>query len=213
MWTQTPHVCSFSGIVNRASDACPVERAAPAQRRVFSKADLQTLLAEPHPAAFARRPGALEKDRLLRRFSRGFYVTDSFDLPTLSQRIAPDSYLSFDTVLARQLLIGALPERRVIAAKPGKSRTYVGLGYEIVHLHIAPHLDFGHTVQGGVRLADAEKAVLDVLYFHVRGRRYPFDIYSDIDFTRLDRRRLAAYLDRYRNPKFVAFVRGLVDLT
>lgn len=196
-----------------AIDAGEIERVNGAQRGVFSKADLQTLLAEPHPAAFARRFRALETNGVLRRFCRGFYVTESFDLPTLSQRIAPDSYVSFGTVLARELLIGTWPVRQVVAAKVGKSRSYAGLGYEVVHLHIAPHLAFGNAASDGVRFADAEKAVLDVLYFHLRGRRYPFDIYSDIDFHRLDRGRLDAYLNRFRNPKFVVFARGVLNLT
>jgi hypothetical protein len=194
------------------NDARAIEEAAATQRGVFSKADLQTLLAEPHPSAFARRARALEEHGLLRRFCRGFYVTDTFDLPTLSQRINPDSYVSFGTVLARELLIGPRSARRVVAVKTGKSRTYEGLGYEVVHLHVTPHLFFGYAPTDGVRFADAEKAVLDVLYFHLRGRRYPFDIYSDVDYGRLDRRRLDSYLGRYRNPKFVAFARGLLRM-
>jgi hypothetical protein len=71
---------------------------------------------------------------------------------------------------------------------------------------------FGYTATDGVQFADAEKAVLDVLYFHLRGRRYPFDIYSDIDFEKLDQGRLRSHLERYRNPKFVAFVRALLRL-
>lgn len=194
------------------SDTRAIEQAAEAQRGVFSKADLQTMLAEPHPSAFARRYRALEERGVLRRFCRGFYVTESFDLPTLSQRIAPDSYIGFGTVLARELLVGPRSSRRVVGVKVGKSRTYEGLGYEVVHLHVAPHLFFGFTATDGVRFADAEKAVLDVLYFHLRGRRYPFDIYSDIDFDRLDRRRLESYLERYRNPKFVAFAHDVLRL-
>ncbi len=195
----------------RTADAQAIERIARAQRGVFSKADLQTLLAEAHPAAFVRRVRSLEDSQILRRFCRGWYVREPFDLPTLSQRLAPESYVSFGTVLARELVIGTRPERQLIAAKVGRARTYRGLGFEIVHLRIAPHLDFGHSVTDGVKFADAEKAVLDVLYFHLRGRRYPFDIYSDIAFDRLDRRRLGEYLSRYRNPKFVTFATGLLE--
>lgn len=198
--------------MKRGPDARLVQRVAREQCGVFSKADLQTLLAESHPAGLARRVRALEEDGILRRFCRGFYVTETFDLPTLSQRLAPCSYVSFGTVLARELLIGTRPERRVIAAKTGRARTYRGIGYEIVHVHIAPHLDFGHAPSDGVQFANAEKATLDVLYFHLRGRRYPFDIYSDIDFDKLDRGRLESYLARYRNPKFVAFAMGVLRL-
>jgi predicted transcriptional regulator of viral defense system len=199
--------------MNGMFDVQLVTRSAPEQRGVYSKGDLQVLLAERHPAAFQRRAQALEAAGFLRRFCRGMYVSDPFDLPTLSQQLGPESYVSFGTALARHLLIGPRPDRQLLAAKPGHSRTYRGLGVEVVHLQIARHLDFGHTVIDGVRWADAEKAVLDTLYFHLRGRRAPFDVHSDIDFAALDRGRIACYLERYRNPKFVAFARGVLDLT
>lgn len=195
-----------------STDVLAIQEAAEAQRGVFSKADVQTLLGEPHATAFVRRYRALEKTAVLRRFCRAFYVTESFDLPTLSQRIAPDSYVSFGTVLSRELLVGPRSSRRVVGVKVGKSRTYEGLGYQVVHLQVAPHLFFGFTATDGVRFADAEKATLDVLYFHLRGRRYPFDIYSDVDYQRLDKRRLETYLERYRNPKFIAFARDVLGL-
>jgi len=133
-------------------------------------------------------------------------------VPTLSQRLAADSYVSFGTVLARHLVIGPQPERQLLAAKTGRAHTYRALGIEVAHLHVAEHLDFGHVVEDGVRWATPEKAVLDTLYFHLRGRRYPFDIWSDLDTTRLDAAKLAEHLTRFRNPKFVAFARGVLGL-
>jgi len=165
--------------MNRAAEAERIAKMAGPQRGVFTRTDLQVILAERHPAAFTRRVQALIEARTLQRFSRGMYVRDGFDLPTLSQRLAPDSYVSFGDVLARHLVIGTRPTRQLLAAKAGRAHAYRGLGIEIVHVHIAPHLDFGHTTESGVRWADAEKATLDTLYFHLRGRRYPFDVYSD----------------------------------
>jgi len=193
-------------------DAERIRDLASAQRGVFSSSDLHVLLADPQPTGFLRRVRTLEQAGVIRRFTRGMYVRDGFDLPTLSQRLAPDSYISFGSALARHLVIGTLPERHILAARPSTAHTYTGLGYEVVHVHIAPHLDFGHNVEQGVRWADAEKATLDTLYFHLRGRRYPFDIYSDIDPARLDRARLELYLERYRNPRFIAFARGVLGL-
>ncbi|MBI1380366.1 MAG: hypothetical protein GC161_04685 [Planctomycetaceae bacterium] len=198
--------------MNAVEDAEQVRALANAQKGVFSKADLQVLLAERHPAAFGRRVRKLEETGVLRRFSRGMYVRDGFDLATLSQRLAPDSYVSFGNALAKRLMIGTRPERQLLAAKAGRAHQYRGLGYEIVHVHVAPHLDFGYQVEDGVRWADAEKATLDTLYFHLRGRRYPFDIYSDVDVARLDPARLEKYLAQYRNPRFVAFARGVLGL-
>lgn len=194
------------------SDAALIAKVAAAQCGVFTKADLQVLLGDPHAVGFQRRVRALEDARVLRRFVRGVYVAAEFDLPTLSQRLAADSYVSFGTALARHLVIGARPGRRRLAAKTGRAHVYRSLDVEVVHVHIAAHLDFGHAVENGVRWADAEKAALDSLYFHLRGRRYPFDVFSDLDVRRLDRTRLEAYLARYRNPKFVTFARSALEL-
>lgn len=180
------------------------------QRGVFSKADLQTALAERHPAAFVRRVNALLENEILRRFCRGWYVTEGFDLATLSQRIAPESYVSFTTVLARNLIVGPNPEGMIVAVKTGRSRRYENRGLVIEHVSVARELLFGFSVDDGVRYADPEKAFLDTLYFHLRGRRVPFDIYSDMAVDRLDRTRVLEYLGRYRNPKFVAFAEGVL---
>ncbi|RKY20933.1 MAG: hypothetical protein DRQ55_05975 [Planctomycetota bacterium] len=197
--------------MNAATDERLLQPLTAAQRGVFSKADLQTALGEKHPSAFASRVRALEQCGALRRFIRGWYVAQEFDLATLSQRISPRSYVSFGTVLARELLVGSAPERQLTAAKVGTARSYSGLGVQIVHVSIARHLDFGYQRVDGVAWADAEKAALDVLYYHLRGRRYVFDIYSDIAFEKLDMRRVRSYLKQYRNPRFVAFARKLLE--
>ena len=59
---------------------------------------------------------------------------------------------------------------------------------------------------------NAEKALLDVFTFHLRGRRALFDLQGDIDLGALDRKRLRGYLQRYRNPRLVAFVRKSLRL-
>lgn len=188
-----------------------VEKWSSEQRGVFSTTDLKTALEEKHQNAFHRRLRTLQSNGVLRRFTRGWYVAQNFDLATLSQRIAPESYISFSAVLAENLIVGTSPERQVIAAKIGKTRTYAALGYEIVHVGIAPHLFFGFETRDGVRYANKEKAVLDVLYFHLRGRVFPFDLYSDIRFAELDEGRLKRYLKRYENKKFIAFAESTLD--
>jgi hypothetical protein len=180
------------------------------QRGVFSKADLQTAFAERHPAAFVRRVNVLLEHGALRRFCRGWYVTEGFDLATLSQRLAPESYVSFSTVLARNLIIGPSPEGRIVAVKVGRPRRYADGDDVIEHVSVTEDLLFGYSAIDGVRSADAEKAFLDTLYFHLRGRRYPFDIFSDMAVDRLDHDRVADYLARYRNPKFVVFAEGVL---
>jgi len=198
--------------MNAITDAQLLRRLDTAQRGVYSKNDLQTAFGEPHPAAFVRRVRTLLDHGILRRFCRGWYVSEVFDLATLSQRLAPESYVSFGTVLARDLIIGTSPDRQIVAVKVGRPRRYSGDGYVIEHVSATKELSFGFANVSGVRYANAEKAVLDTLYFHLRGRRYPFDIYSDIALHKLDKAGLRDYLGRYCNPRFVAFAKGVLEI-
>ena len=209
--TNKTHICSLFVIMNAVTDMALVAQLRPQQRGVFSKSDLQSLLAERHPAAFTRRLATLQRHKALQRFARGWYVTPgTFDLATLSQRVAPQSYISFAAVLARALVVGPVPQREIWAVKRGRSRTYRAGGFRLVHLGVADHLFFGFNVEDGVRWATPEKAFLDVLSFHLHGMRYPFDIYSDLSLDQLDQRRIEEYLAQYRNPKLVAFVHGVM---
>lgn len=194
------------------TDSLLIARLSGEQRGVFSTADLKTAFGEPHPAAFGRRIRKLLEHEVLFRFTRGFYITEDFELPVLSQRIAPNSCISFETVLARHLLIGTSPVHRVVATKVGRTRRYAAHGYEIEHVCISSHLSFGSELTDGLRYANAEKAVLDVLYFHLRGRRYAFDFHSDINLRKLNMARVRGYLRRYGNPKFVAFAEHVLGL-
>jgi len=203
--------CIVSVIMNIIADAQLLRSFDAEQRGVFSKADLQTAFGEPHPAAFVRRVNKLLDQKILRRFCRGWYVGEAFDLATLSQRLAPNSYISFGTVLARNLLIGTSPDRQIVAVKTGRPRRYACESYIIEHVGVTEELLFGFSRINGIRYADAEKALLDTFYFHLRGRRYPFDIYSDISLHKLDQERLRDYLNCYRNPKFVTFVQGILE--
>lgn len=196
--------------MNALSDTRLLQRLGPEQRGIFSKGDLQTAFAEPHSAAFVRRVNVLMDHGVLRRFCRGWYVAEEFDLATLSQRLAPESYISFSTVLAEHLIIGPNPAGRIVAVKTGRPRRYSNDEFAIEHVSAAEDLIFGFSTTDGVRYADAEKAFIDTLYFHLRGRRFPFDIYSDMATHRLDQAKIRKYLGKYRNPKFVTFVEGVL---
>jgi hypothetical protein len=59
-----------------------------------------------------------------------------------------------------------------------------------------------------VNFATPEKAFLDTLCFYQKGWKPSFNIFTDITAARLDRGKIAAYLKRYNNPRFIAFVKG-----
>ena len=181
-------------------------------RGVFSLSDLKNLFGMADNVQIHRLLARLEKTGALQRFCRSIYVTEGYDLDMVSARICPSSSISCGSALSRHLLIGTIPRHQVIAVKTGRNRTYRSGTESVVHLGVAPHLAFGSVFEDGVQYADKEKAFLDTLYFHQRGRRFPFDIYRDVNASLLDRDKIWDYLSRYRNPRFVRFVENCLNV-
>ena len=153
----------------------------------------------------------MEEASIIKLFCRGFYVTSDFDMLVLSQRICADSYVSFGSVLAKNLIIGSIPKYRIQAVKKGQSRSYQNAEYRIEHFGITPELFTGYENIKGVNIATPEKAFLDVLYYYQKGMKFSFDIYTDIDYDALDRKKIKQYLALYKNKKFVSFVNGVLN--
>ena len=99
------------------------------QGGVFSLGDLKNLINPRNKAVFYRILSQLSEASFLKQFCRNFYITKVFDIQVLSQRICPDSYISFGTVLAKNLIIGSVPTHRLMAVKLGPSRIYKNSEY------------------------------------------------------------------------------------
>lgn len=188
-----------------------IEKNAPLMGGVFSLSDLRILFGKDNPVLLHRRIRIFEENGVLSRFHRGFYVTSACNLEALSARIYPDSYISFGNVLAREMLIGSIPAKTVYSVKNGRGRIFEGPCGKLVYLGIAPHLMAGFRREKNLCFALPEKAFLDVLYFYQKGRKFSFDPFSDVDCSRLNGDILDDLLLKYRNPKFVSFVRGVLS--
>lgn len=195
--------------MNKAvADYRAVQKWSPSMGGVFSLSDLKNLFDERNPVLLNRRITALIEAGALRRFIRQFYAAEKCSLEILSQRIYPDSCLSLGTVLARRLLIGSVPAKTVYAVKAGRNRTFTSAAGRLVYLGIAPRLLFGCEYEKGVRYASPEKAFIDTLYYYQKGFRFSFNPLEDIDVSRLEKKKVYEMLARYKNPRFVTFVKG-----
>lgn len=178
---------------------------------VFTLPDLRNIFGVPQDNRFYRRIHHLEKAGILSKYIRGFYITPDCKLDVLSQKICNKSYISFETVLEKNLMIGTVPQKEIKAVKVGKKRIYDSMGFRIIHLSIIEDLFFGMTVINGVNYGIPEKALLDTLYFYTKGQKYYFDIYSDINIQSINTDLLFKYLQRYKNCRFKDFVRNYIN--
>ncbi|MBI4374633.1 MAG: hypothetical protein HY542_07125 [Deltaproteobacteria bacterium] len=189
-----------------------VRRMAPQMGGVFIFADLWNLIGLQSSDRTAKVVARLVREGVLFKIRRNIYVTEDPDLWALASRLKPNARVSMDSVLARNGLIGTVPKGSVSLVYPGPPETVKTPFGLLRFFKIKKDLLFGcKKMKYGIPVADSEKAYLDILYYHVRGARFVVDPVTDIDLWKLNRKKIRRYLGAYKNPKFVAFVEGLID--
>jgi hypothetical protein len=192
-----------------------LERLSPEMGGVFTRTDLLVLLdiSEDSSSKFDRILAQLIKNKILYRFCRGFYVRDNFDLAVLSQKIDPESYISFTNVLGNACVVGQVAGNSIIAVSPrSRPRNFSCSLGRIKYVTIDSKLmDFGIEQKGNLWVAEKERAFLDVLYFYKKGMKFNFNIYSDVNIDQINIEKVLTYLKKYKNPNFVGFVRSVIN--
>lgn len=177
---------------------------------VFSLSELSSLFDISSQQMLWIKIKQFEEAGLLKRYSRGIYITQNFDPMILSAKVRTDSYISFGSALAYYKLIGTESPFLISCIVTSKASEYKG-EVNLSYARISKNLFFGTAIlNNGVRMANAEKAVLDTLYFHQHKKIFYFNIFQDINFSALSKETMDSYLERYANPKFKAFVRNTV---
>ena len=74
-----------------------------------------------------------------------------------------------------------------------------------------PCLYFGFTVKNGIKIADNEKAFIDVIYYQMKGSKFVFNPTSDVDLERIDKKKIMTYLKSYKNKRFVSYLKGIIN--
>ena len=171
---------------------------------VFSMSDLKVLFGEVTESALYKKLNSLIEEKFLVKVIRGLYATPEASLEVISNRLNPSSYISMGTILAKNIIIGSVPSKKVQAVKVGRPRVYECALGTIEHLSIAPGLFCGFKIINGIKYADSEKAFLDACYFFYKGRQFSFDLDSDINKEALNSLLILTYLKKY-DTRFVSF--------
>lgn len=179
---------------------------------VFTIVDLYNLIGFHHSPSAQKVINRLIENKALTRVKRGLYVTPDFDLWKLASHIQKNSYISMHSVLAKEGLTGTLNHNRVDVVTIGLGKTLAFQNYRLRLVSISEDLFFGfQKKQNGIYVADVEKAFLDILYYHLHGHKFAIDPLQEIDVEKLNQAKLLKYMKRYKNPKFVQFVKGVLN--
>lgn len=189
-----------------------ITRFAPSLGGVFTFSDLWNLIGLSSSDRNAKVINRLVREGILFKIRRGIYTTQNPDLWVLGCRLKKGAAVSMDSILSKNLLIGTIPARSVSLVYAGSGRVIEDTPFGLLRFFsIKKRLLFGiSSLPGGVRIADSEKAYLDMLYYHCRGAHFVADPITDVDLWKLDRKKIKKYLRKYKNPKFRKFVGGLI---
>jgi len=172
---------------------------------VFSLMELSSLFNETSKAALHGIINKFMDAGLLKRYCREIYTLPGFDHGALSAKVRHNSCISLASALAAHRLIGTESPFWVYCVVSAKAAEYAGTP-NISYYKLAGELCFGYEPDPkGFKMAVPEKAVIDTLYFYLRGKKFYFNISCDINYRLLDKDRFFEYLARYRNPKFRTF--------
>lgn len=178
---------------------------------ILTSTDLYNIIGADNPLTNKIKIRNLIQDNIIIKAKRGLYALPGFDLWRLADQVKSQSYISMISVLAKNGLIGTSPDNSAFVVCLGLQKNITILNKRINFYTIQKDLFFGFTTdKNGVRIADSEKAYLDLLYYHLRGYKFIIDPLSEVRIELLNQKKINLYLKKYKNPKFITFVKGVL---
>lgn len=115
----------------------------------------------------------LVKEGVLLRVRKNIYLVfgGGYEIAQVANQLYFPSYLSFEAALSRFGILSQIPYTLTFATSRPPKKSEVG-ETEIEYSHLKPDLYFGYQPEGGIYVAEPEKALLDELYLISRGMRH-----------------------------------------
>lgn len=142
---------------------------------------------------------------IIERVAQGIYVPmgSNFSLENVAAQLYIPNYLSFESALAKYGVLNLIPYTLTFATTR-KSRKYTLRKQAIEFRQIASELFFGYETKNGIWIASPEKALLDEVYFMVRGK-------ATLDFDELDIKKLSTKILKSYSKRFPTYVQSYID--
>jgi len=159
---------------------------------LFSLADFGRLFNISNRQTLYKKIQRLEKKGFAEKLTKGKYLFSfgqAGDFEIANYLYSP-SYISLESALSFYGIITGFPYL-VTSITVKKPRTIRCRSKEFVYSQILPEFYFGMEKDKGFLMADAEKALLDYIYFGNKGlRNKDFD---EMDFSVIDKKKLKMY--------------------
>lgn len=166
----------------------------------WSVADLQKILGYKSRQTLLVVLHRLVSQGVLARMRRGIYRVsiNTVEGALLANLLYRPSYLSFESALSRYGILSQIPYT-ITLATTRRSKKVTLDGAAVEYRQLRGDLFFGHRIEGGLDIAEPEKALLDALYLMKRGKLSL--ALKELDLSGLSRGKLDSYGARF--PRYV----------
>jgi predicted transcriptional regulator of viral defense system len=173
---------------------------------LFSLRDFSRLFGIKNQNTLYKKIQRLEKKGIIEKLIKGRYhfLLSKVDDFTLANFLYQPSYISFETALSFYGIITGFPYK-INSATTKKPKFYLIAGKEFRYSKIKKSLFWGYEKKGSFLIAEKEKALLDYLYFYLKGLR-SFDR-LEFELQEIDRKKLAKYAQYFADERLSAIVK------
>jgi predicted transcriptional regulator of viral defense system len=188
----------------KPKDIALVEQLLDLGKPYYSPADLAKVLSQ-RPPSLNVTLNRLVRSGVLLRLMRGVYhpALRAPDLARIANQLVYPSYLSFESALSRYGILSQVPYALTFATSRRTQSLLLG-STPVQFRQLKEELYFGFSIEGGLYVAEPEKALLDQMYMVSRGRASL--TMGELELSALDR----DYLSRYAS-RFPAYVQRMAD--
>lgn len=176
------------------------------QLTVFTISDFGRLFGINNQQTLYKKIQRLEKDKIIQKLVKGKYrfLFKTIDDFTIANFLYSPSYISLESALSFYGIIAGFPYQ-ITAVTTKKTRVFFIDNKEFQYSQINHSLFWGYGKKEDFLIADKEKALLDYIYFGLKGlRNLSFD---EFDLGEIDKRKLAIYARRFSFGRVYDYIR------
>jgi len=151
----------------------------------------------------------LEKKKIVQRIIKGKYLflLNYYNDYALANYIYQPSYVSLQTAMSFYSLITGFPHI-ITSITTRKSKTFEVDKREWGYSQIKRDLFWGYKKDKEFLIAEREKALLDYVYFGMKGLcRVDWE---EIDLSEINKKRLLSYANKFNNKKILSIIKERV---
>lgn len=173
---------------------------------LFSLADFGRLFRIENKNTLYKKIQRLEKKEVIGKLKKGQYrfLLNSTNDFALANYLYRPSYISLESALSFYGIITGFPYK-ITSITPKKSQTYIIDNKEFQYSKMSPFLFWGYEKKGDFLVAEKEKALLDYLYFHLKGLK-TLDP-KGFELEQIDKKKLLGCARRFENRKLLSIVK------